>query len=158
MKALEFAIKMEMDGEKYYSEQAAIQHGNGLSTVFLKLAKDEKNHAQILTSKSKGLAYELDESALLPAKSVFRGMADYKSKVKEVPDQVDLYDVALDMEKKSIELYTKLLSEATEDRELFEYLIKQEQGHLAIVEEIIKLVNRPNAWVEAAEFGEREEY
>jgi len=66
--------------------------------------------------------------------------------------------LALEMEKKSIELYTKLLSEAADDRELFAYLIKQEQGHLAIVEEIIKLVNRPNEWVEAAEFGEREEY
>jgi rubrerythrin len=66
--------------------------------------------------------------------------------------------MALEKERQSIELYQKLLLHATDDRELFEYLIKQEQEHYGLLEEIIKMVNRPNEWVESAEFGLREEY
>ena len=63
------------------------------------------------------------------------------------------------MERESIELYKKLLSESSDDKELFEFLIKQEEEHYRLIEEIVKLVNRPNVWVESAEFGlRREEY
>lgn len=158
MNILEFAINMELEGEKYYNEQAAINQGNILHTVFFMLAKEEKNHAEILESKSKGSPYELNEPLTSIAKSVFYGMEDFESEIKKIPGQVDVYRMALKMEKQSIDLYKKLLSEANEGKELFEYLIKQEEGHFETIEEIIKMVNRPNEWVESAEFGNREEY
>ena len=62
--------------------------------------------------------------------------------------------------KQSIDLYTRLLSEATNDKKkrLFGYLIRQEKEHFEIMEELIVLINRPDDWVESAEFGVREEY
>jgi rubrerythrin len=158
MDALEFAVKMELDGEKYYREQAAVHQGNGLNTVFLMLAQDEKNHARILIAKSGGAAYELSESAVSARKNIFHEMTGYINKIKECPGQADLYDVAMDIEKRSIDLYTKLLEETADERPLFEYLVRQETRHLEIVEEIILLVTRPNEWVEAAEFGKRDDY
>lgn len=158
MKTLEFAINLELDGEKYYNEQAAINQGNGLNTVFLILAKEESNHAEILRRKAHGLLDKLPESPHSTIKSVFTGMVDFKMDIKSNPEQVDLYRMALDKEAQSIALYKSLLDDAGEGKELFEYLIQQEKEHHSIIEEIIKLVNRPNEWVESAEFGIREEY
>ena len=158
MDILEFAINMELDGEKYYNEQAALNQDNSLNSVFLMLAKDENNHAKILRSRSQGAPYELNELVLSTTKSVFQEMVDFKIETKQKPEQVDLYRLALEKEKQSIDLYIKLLSEANADRELFQFLIKQEEEHFEIIEEIIKMVNRPNDWVESAEFGIRKEY
>ena len=49
------AIRMELDGEKYYMEQAEKHKNSGLYTIFLTLAKDERKHAQILEDRMKQL-------------------------------------------------------------------------------------------------------
>lgn len=161
MNILEFAINMEIEGEKYYKDQAEINKDNALSTVFLYLAKDEENHAKILQNKVNGLSDELtDNETLTKAKSVFQEISNYSNKIMEIPRQLELYRAALEKEKESIELYRKLLSETASDEEkiLYEYLVKQEASHIAILESIILLVSRPNEWVESAEFGLREQY
>ena len=53
MRSYEFAIRMELDGEKYYMEQAEKHKNSGLYTIFLTLAKDERKHAQILEDRMK---------------------------------------------------------------------------------------------------------
>jgi rubrerythrin len=44
------------------------------------------------------------------------------------------------------------------NEEIFDYLIGQEQEHLILFEELVKMVTRPEEWVESAEFGIREDY
>ena len=159
MNSMEFAINAEHDGEKYYTEQAEINRDNDLNTVFILLAKDEENHARILQNKFNDLSYVLqDNNTLSKSKNVFKGSGDFKNEIRTIPNQLDLYRFALEKEKQSIDLYKKLLSESTDDRtkKLFEYLIKQEVEHFAILEELVLLVSRPDEWVESAEFGEHE--
>ncbi|PKM49365.1 MAG: rubrerythrin [Firmicutes bacterium HGW-Firmicutes-7] len=161
MNIFEFAIRMELDGEKYYSDQAKINKGNSLSTVLLMLAKDEKNHADILQKKYNEASYEvIDQDLILEAKNVFKGAENFNTEVKTIPDQLDFYRMALDKEQESIQLYEKYYLEATdkETKDLFEYLVKQEKEHYEILDEIILLINKANEWVESAEFGVREEY
>lgn len=161
MNSLEFAIKMELDGQNYYIEQSKINKDNSLSTVFLMLAKDEENHARILQNKFNEVFYELKENnTLIQSKNVFKGIGNFKNEIKGIPNQLDLYKEALEKEKQSIDLYKKFLFEETDDNEkkLFEYLTKQEGDHLAVLEELVSLVVRPDEWVESAEFGIRKEY
>ena len=158
MDILKFAIEMEKEGEKYYKEQAEINHNNSLYTVFINLAKDECYHAQIIENKLNKIAYKPDASLSNWTKNVFDGIDNFKIEVKEIPQQIDAYRMALEKEKQSIELYQNLLKEANEDKALFEFLISQEEEHYKILDEIVKLVNRPNEWVENAEFGKREKY
>jgi rubrerythrin len=158
MDMLEFAIKMEQDGEKYYETQAALHQADGLKVVFTMLAGEERKHAGILRNKQNGAPYTLDKPERPDLKSVFSGLASLQGDLKPAPDQLDAYRMALDMEQRSIDLYMKMLAEPGSDRKLCEFLIKQEQGHYAIIEELVKLVSRPAEWVEAAEFGIREEY
>ncbi len=158
MDILKFAIEMEKEGEQYYKEQAQHNRDNGLYTVFMNLAKDECHHAQIIENKIKGIAYQPEPTISNQTKNVFDGLDDFDVEIKEIPQQLDAYRMALQKEQESIDLYKKLLKEATEDKSLFEFLIKQEEEHFRILDEIVKLVSRPNEWVEDAEFGKREEY
>lgn len=161
MNSLEFAVNMELEGEKYYAEQAELNKDNSLQVVFLMLAKDEKYHAELLQSKFSGSPYQLlDNSTLTEAKNIFDEIGDFKSEVKSIPEQLEVYKDAMKKEKQSIDLYEKLQAEAADDKskKLFDYLIEQETEHLELFEELVIHVNRPNDWVESAEFGERDEY
>ena len=160
MNILEFAINMELDGEKYYNDQAEIINDKNLKNIFLILAKDESSHAKILQDKSNNLSYDLKSNETLSeAKNLFKGIKDFKNEIKLNPDQLDLYRVALEKEKESIDLYEKLLSQSedNESKKLFEFLIDQEKDHYTTLEEIVSQLNKSNDWVEAAEFGVRPE-
>ena len=77
-----------------------------------------------------------------------------------MPEQAELYQMAIEMERKSVDLYTRLHTETQDSatEALFAFLIREENHHLEIMEDLYQYVNRPNNWVEAAEFGVREEY
>ncbi|NLV76060.1 MAG: ferritin family protein [Tissierellia bacterium] len=161
MKPLEFAIKMELDGEQYYLKQAKINEGNSLKTIFLNLARDERKHANILENKAKELDYELKDSKTLEEyKNVFEDLDDFQVEIKEIPSQLDAYRMALEKEKESIELYEKMLEDAVNEKEemLFKFLIKEEKEHYRLLNDLVLLVSRPEEWVESAEFGLREDY
>ena len=52
MELLELAISMELDLEKSYQDQADLNKDNSLNVVFTMLAKEEKNHANILKTNA----------------------------------------------------------------------------------------------------------
>lgn len=161
MDQLRFAINMELDGEKYYLEQAEINKDNSLSTIFKFLAKDERKHAAILENKLNNLPYELEEDEALAAfENVFEGKPEFKLETKTHPKQIDVYRLALKKEKESIDLYQKLQEEADdkEGKELFEYLVEMEKQHYRILDEIVQHLLKAEQWVEDAEFGLREIY
>lgn len=158
MDILVYAIQMELDGEKYYKDQAKLNKGNSLYEVFMSLAEEESDHAHILEDKSKGLSYKKNTSVTVPRQNIFNGLKNFNIDDCMRAQQIEAYKIALEKEKESIELYKKLLSESRGSEELYKFLISQEEEHYVLIEEIIKIVNRPNEWVEAAEFGRREEY
>ncbi len=161
MNILAVAIAMEVDLEQYYLKQAEINKDNSLNEIFVMLAKDEKEHANILRSKSDQLTYELKASkALAESKKIFKGMENFKLETKDLPTQLDAFRLALEMEKKSIIAYEKILLETRDEKagELFEFLIKQEKEHYKIIEQLVIHLTRPEEWVEDAEFGIREDY
>jgi rubrerythrin len=83
-----------------------------------------------------------------------------KTEIKAIANQLDVYRLALKKEEESINLYQRNLSEATDEdtKRLFEYLIKQEKDHYAVIDQLVLLITHSEEWVEAAEFGLREEY
>lgn len=161
MNILEFAINMELEGQKYYLNQAELNQDNALSVIFRKLAEDEHRHAEILRNKVNNLEYRLDQDETLSEiDHIFKDIGDFKVETKEIPNQIDAYREALKAEKESIDLYSKCLSEATDEnsKELFKYLVKQEQYHYKTIEELISLLSKADEWVENAEFGLRSDY
>lgn len=157
MNILDYAIKIELDGVGFYNDLALTAEGSGLNKICLSLAQDEENHARILKNKKDNIKAPLEERPALRTENIFSTPVDFGID-KNYQAQIDLYKLALDKEQQSIDLYNKLLYEMQEDKELFEFLIKQEQEHYRIISDILTMINRPNEWVESAEFGIREEY
>lgn len=161
MSELTFAIQMEMDGEQYYLDQAEKNQGTALYDAFILLAEAEKKHANLLRKKFTKFDTSMNEKDRdAESASLFSKKVDYKGEVDVVPGQLEVYAVARDMERKSIDLYKKLLSEAKDEpsRQLFEFLVRQEQDHYSFFDELIVLLMRPREWVEDAEFGLRKDY
>ena len=161
MDVLQFALDMELEGERYYLNQAERNADSPLKPVFDLLAKDEAKHAGIVRGKMGGTACELKADArLADRKTLFSDLGDYKPRAEEAADQARLYHAALELEQRSIDLYTDLRAKAedAQTQSLFEFLIQEETRHYQLLEDLFRFVNRPNEWVESAEFGLREEY
>jgi rubrerythrin len=162
MNALEFAVKMELDGEKYYVEQAQLNKNNSVKTVCLILAKDEFFHAQILKKKMDGLEYELPKTdSYAKIKNIFKDIGNFESEIYETPTQLEFYRVALEKEKQSVDLYNGFLAKTSDidEQNLFRYLVEQEKLHFSLLDELVTILRHSEEWVESAEFGLRtEEY
>lgn len=157
MNGLEFAMKMEMDAEAFYREQALENKDNRLNPVFLSFAEDEKMHANIIKEKLAGRMPLLEDHELEHVENIFTDASGIASE-KSTERQINAYRKALEMEEKSIDVYKQLMSESKSNKDIFKFLVKQEEKHYKLTEEIIRMVNRPIDWVESAEFGVREEY
>lgn len=160
MNTLDYAIKMEYDGEKYYRLQAEINKDNGLHIVCNLLAEEEKRHARILENKKKQITNNLlDSDFLISAQNIYIGLKGIEVEGTNYPSQLDFYRIVCEMEKESIELYQEFLSEATnaEDRKLFEFLINQEKQHFDAFDEMGHLLQNAEWWIESPEFGRRRE-
>ncbi|NLO08637.1 MAG: ferritin family protein [Clostridiales bacterium] len=161
MNTLEFAIQMEMEGRKYYLEQAEKNQDNALNKVFKILADSEKEHEELLRRRLNKEEYTLKEDdSIKEINSVFHELKDYEVNDFRSTTQLDVYRLAVDIEEKSIELYQEMLQDADndKDKELFEFLIREENRHLIMFDELVKMLTRPEEWVESAEFGLREDY
>jgi len=161
MNALEFAIQTELDGVKYYSEQAELHRDTALFRVFELLAADEKRHAVILRRVVGESPEELpDSETLVKVKNIFMGINDFKDEIRPTPSQLEAYRKACELEQKSIKQYTVLTDKSSSEKErmVYQYLLREEQNHFAIVDELVLRLSRTEEWVEAAEFGDREEY
>lgn len=161
MSKLTFALQMEIDGEQYYLKQAEKNKNNALQHAFILLAQAEKKHAELVKRLMKGGTDGFADD-LLPAAAPnpFTDIKDFVRDAAVLPDQLEVYTVAMGLEQKSIDLFQEMLSMAKEELELkiLQFLVTQEKQHLAFFEELATLLKRPKEWVEAAEFGQREEY
>lgn len=164
MNIFDFALQMELDGEKYYREMASGTKHNDLKQVLEGLADDEKRHYQIIQSAQNqtfGHIQLEDDPSLRSVRNIFSidnckepaGKNDLIEKLKE--EQSDIYRAALRKEQESVELYRKLKEDAEEDetKKIFTTLMQEEEKHVDVIENIIEMLNHVNDWVESAEFN-----
>jgi rubrerythrin len=151
---------MEADGETYYREQAALHQNNGVGVVSLILADAEQKHRQLLLHTLNHRTCELSDSSSYAAiKNVFSTIGDFRNDIKAVPGQLDFFRHALDIEKQSIDLYITLHNDTPDktEKDVFEYLIDQENLHFSLLDAIVQMLRHAEEWVESAEFGLRNE-
>lgn len=161
MHSLGYAIKTEVDGAEYYSEQAHKNRGTTLQKVFDLLAAEERQHEVILRHILNDTFSEIpDNVSLKKSKSIFSDLDNFKDEIRSNPHQIEVYRMAREMEQKSIDLYEKMNAETKNDVEksVLQYLIVQEMHHYQMLDELVIRIGRPDEWVESAEFGPREDY
>ena len=168
MDVYDFALKMELDGEKYYREWALKTKYDDLKKALDGLADDEQRHYKIIqTAQHQTFKYLEADPSLSTVRNVFHSYKDdlaaLKNKVsieKLRDEQMDVYKVALVKERESVELY-KTMQEKTknaDEKAILERLMKEEEGHVAVIDTIIDMLNHVNDWVEAAEFNHQDPY
>lgn len=161
MHSLDYAIKTEVDGAQFYSDQAQKNSGTTLQKVFELLASEERQHEVILRHVLCDTFSEIpDNAGFINTKSIFSDLDNFRDEIRANPHQIEVYRMAREMEQKSIDLYEKMHSEAKNDVEkaILQYLIVQEKHHYQMMDEFVIRIGRPDEWVESAEFGPREDY
>jgi len=106
---LEFAIKLEENGEKYYREQAEKYKGTEVENIFLMLADDENYHAEIIRQEQSKDIYDLNDTKVLDeSKDIFSRADDFNQEIFSEPKQIDALRQALKKEQESIDLYQEM--------------------------------------------------
>lgn len=166
MDIYDFALQMELDGEKFYRDLAAKAQYSDLKIVLEGLADDEQRHYQIIQQAKDQTLHNIDANPSLDqVKNVFSGNKesfllnkDIVSKLKY--EQIDVYRAAFVKEQESVELYKKLAGAAItpEEKTLCEKLMHEEEKHVEVLDDIIEMLNHVNDWVEAAEFNHKKPF
>ena len=123
------------------------------------LAEDEKKHENIFRAlENKNAPIYVDSEVIESAKEIFKSFDPDAFSFTE--DQIPAYEHALEIEKKSIDMYKQQLPSVVfeAEKKALTQILTEERRHYAVLEEILKLVSRPHRWVENAEFGVREDY
>lgn len=159
MDIFEIAIQMEKEGAVFYYDLADNAPTKGFKTIFKMLAEDEEKHQEVFTKlKNKSTSVMVASKVADKAISIIRGFK--KEDFEKENAQIQVYERALNVEKMSIEFYEAQMGnlETDEMRKSVEEILHEEKRHYTMLEELIKMLNRPESWVENAEFGVREDY
>jgi len=159
MKLFDIAIKMEIEGAAYYRDLAKKAPSIGFKNIFTMLAEDEDRHKATFEAMKANIDIPASTSdASVKAAQIFKEIS--KDDFLSEEGQLALYEHALEIELKSIEFYSEqheLISDVKQKRALAK-IIEEERRHYDLIDDIIVMVERPDRWVEHAEFGVREDY
>lgn len=155
MDLFEFSIQMEKDAEMLYRKMADAAPVDGIKKVLLMLAEDEVHHRIAIENLRKKVTVGPVAGVALDIKTVFDEMKQDKKLMDISVDAIDDYQKAVEIEKRGMDFYKEKFAEANdpESKKLFEVLMNQESYHLKTVENLLEVVQRPEWWVENAEFS-----
>lgn len=161
MNIIEYALKMEKDGEEYYRALAAKAGNKGIEDIFHTLADTEAKHYQAflqLRDKKPGLSY--DENILSYAKNIFQQMSLDQDPLNVQDDQVEAYKKARQIEKESREFYLQKAEELPNqaEKELCLKIAEEEMQHYILLDTMIDFMSRPYTWLENAEWNHLDSY
>jgi len=162
MKFFETAMDLEKQTEKYYLDLAnKCAAKEGLKNILKMLAGD---HAQHFT---KFMEMRDDSCSEMPATDAFRQTIVYFKQLKEKKEtfscdieQVNMYKKAKELVQKKSNFYGDSVDkiECPQNKALVEEIIDEEKKHLLVLDNLIELLERPDSWVENAEFFHLDTY
>ncbi|MBE0517407.1 MAG: ferritin family protein [Methanophagales archaeon] len=139
LKALEIAMKLEEDGKKFYMDAREKAPDIFAKEMFESRAKDEDVHVEKVKAVYQRLKEEKKWPRLVTSigdvvkiKAVFpKDARDLNITKEEIPGQLEILNLGIEMEEKSIELYDGLAGKASDPFEVrfFVALVHEERGH-----------------------------
>ncbi len=158
----EFALEFEKENREFYEKCASDTSDDTLMNVFKELAAEEAKHEKIVQALADDRNVDSVKSDInMRAKEAFDKIAENFDESSLMPEgQVDIYKKAKELEIKSKNFY-KEHAEKSDNKtveRVFKELSAEEKKHEEILENIITMVNRPNTWLDDAEWYHLEEY
>lgn len=160
MNIFEIATIKEKQMEQLYRELAEKTKHIGIKRIMTMLADEEGKHTKIVEGMKKKIPEAEHTNLMIDAKTILLNIKEQKDLLNVYTDQVEIYRKVRDAEKESENLY---LNEAakTEDPALKKALFafaKEEAQHYRLMDEIVSFVEKPEQWVESAEFSSLDQY
>ena len=155
MEMLDFALKMEQDGLKFFSDAADNAHNTSAKKMLLALADDEKRHIQVIQDLKNGKTEQIKDQSLSGVKNIFETLSQSNTTLFQNDDNLKaVLEKARNLETESVKLYTKLAHEATDPalKEIWLVLCKEEQKHEKLLDLALEFVGQPTNVLENAEF------
>lgn len=162
MNPMETALELEERSRQLYLNlaQRCLTH-EGIKKILLMLAADHEQHAQAFSAmKKKAASPSIKTQAFKSAKKIFTDMQNKQDTFSCDIDQLHLYEEAKKEIEKKAQFYGDMLKamSSDENKTLLTKIIKEEEKQILFLDNIIQMVNRPNTWIEDAEFNHLDEY
>jgi len=147
---LEYAIQMEQDGQKYYSEAAARTANPLGKKMFEALAADERRHEEVLREIAQAMDVSLPQTT--PKQrlvTIFASLGDeLKAQLSAEADDNCVIEKAIEMEKRSIKHYATQADASPNEshRSLYARLADEERQHVEILQNTLTYLNDTGHW------------
>lgn len=160
----DYAMQLEQDGRQFYLENAEKTDSPELKKILLELADDEAKHYAIFKALRDGQPAAYDEAAkttiFTTMKNLFTDMKAAGEEFSFPPDAQRIWEQAREVEKKTEAFYREKANEVDDDKtkQILHKIADEEHRHWVTMENVIKFLDRPNHWLEDAEWSNLEEY
>jgi len=160
MGVIDDAVRLEEQAERNYRQAADRAQNPSATKLLVLLADAEAGHAMAL--RRLDAAKDLEGPDLVAAASAWvRGAVEGGANtLSRDGGLLDLLRRAMDLERQTEAFYREHAKGADDARiaRILGELAQVEHGHYALVSSLVEYYNRPNEWVESAEFGLRPDY
>lgn len=163
MSPYEQAMNMELEGKKYFEEQALKMKDPTLKRIFEELAQDEDKHYRIFKIMSEGTQIETAETLktdiISTTNSIFQQMRDSHQKLDEFPASVkEIWKQAREIEDQADKYYREQANKCSDETEkkIWFTIANEEHKHWVALNNVVNFLDRPNRWLEDAEWQEAE--
>ena len=143
------AIEFEKHGEGYYLRFLDLVTDPGAKALMKSLARDEKEHAEILTRELAALGGKAKPPSQQEVERGLRAIfPDTRSKGQlGSKDAASALRQGMATEERSIEFYSKNGAKASPElKAVFSKLERMERGHLELLKENLKSLEDQNSW------------
>ena len=164
MDIFEFAMKMEEDGRAFYLESAEKMSDPAFKQILTQLADDELKHYNIFKALRDGQKAEYKEAEktqiLSTVKNVFEQLKAENKEMTFAPEVKTVWEEAQEIEKKSEDFYREKAGEVGDDNQanILNKIADEEHRHWVTMQNVIQFLDRPNSWLENAEWSHLEDY
>ena len=155
LKALQMAIKTELDIRKFYLDNAEKMKNKLAKKTFMFLADEELRHVDAIHAFNKAIkeGTEPDIDAGTEDEAISRGKEFFSTSMRTVAertiasqDDIAVYEMGLQMEQNGYNFYKQAHDKAKHKnvKKLFEFLMKEENAHYALISNAINYLRSPD--------------
>ena len=156
LKALQIAIRMEIDGKEYYLKASRESRSELGKKLLASLANEEDTHRQkfewiydAIRNTRKWPATEFQSGEGKNLKTIFaKATEKLGSNIKTSATELDAVQTAMDMENKTYDFYKNRGSKATYDaeRDFYQTVAAEEREHHLVLLDYYEYLKDPAGW------------
>jgi rubrerythrin len=156
-------MQMESDGRSYYLDHAERVNIPALKQILHTLADDELKHYNLFKALRDGAAAEYKSAdatkILMSTKNVFQRLRETESAEAMGSDPRTVWQKAQDVEKESEEYYRKEAAKLSDpnQKSILNKIADEEHKHWVALQHVIEFLDRPQAFLENAEWNALDE-